>query len=116
MFTELQRCNIHVEFGLQLNQAKTKVLLNTHGVISVSGETIEQVQHFKYHGSLINQQADSIQDIKACIAIVHWKDYHVATEEAVERLNQSLPQTKTRQEACLEHNPIRLHILDPKKV
>ena len=67
ILTELQRCSM--EFGLHLNKGKTKVLLlNTHGVVSVNGESLEQVQHFKYLGSLVNQQTDSTQDIKARIA------------------------------------------------
>ena len=57
------------EFGLQINAKKTKAMTIGQELkeakIKCKGKTIEQVEHFKYLGTIITETADCNKEIRA---------------------------------------------------
>ncbi|XP_026042711.1 uncharacterized protein LOC113033277 [Astatotilapia calliptera] len=66
------------DFGLRLNTNKTKYLEagpQTDGTISIDGEDLAKVPHFKYLGSMISNDGDILLDVRARInaAWMKWR-------------------------------------------
>ena len=65
--------------GLNINVGKTKVMSTeesgqgslTDAVINVMGEAVEEVQHFKYLGSMITPSGQPVEEVKARISAAH---------------------------------------------
>ena len=80
------------ERGLKLNVAKTKVMVITKGderieaSVSVNGQVLEQVERYKYLGSIVTRDARCVEEIKTRINIAKNafnKIKHLATNRSI---------------------------------
>ena len=65
---ELERCSL--QFGLRINPAKTHVmLLGNKQPIFLDGDEVQQVDRFKYLGSMIGMDGDSAPEIRVRLTV-----------------------------------------------
>ncbi|XP_061184944.1 uncharacterized protein LOC133192958 [Saccostrea echinata] len=90
------------QIGLNINIAKTKILsANTpsHASLNIEGKEIEEVEHFTYLGSILDQQGRTEADIKARIGKARvaflqlgniWKTKGITTRTKVRLFNSNV--------------------------
>ena len=57
------------KFGMEISVEKIKVLINSNKDITMDGETLEQVDNFKYLGALITEDGESTIEIRVRLCL-----------------------------------------------